>query len=109
LNSSEVVIEFSRDILHKFVCPSCQAEEEKFLPLASVRLEAAKCAMDGQLRRVETLHSYCGEPHLRDKSLDQLGLPLLDVFVARSHGRELGYIPFGDAKQVLGDVEDGAE
>lgn len=109
LDSSEVVIEFSRDILHKFVCPACQAEEEKFLPLASVRMEAAKCPADGQLRRVETLHSYCGEPYLRDRSLDQLGLPLLDVFVARSGGREVGYIPFGDRKLVLGEAEDGAE
>jgi hypothetical protein len=29
-------------------------------------------------------------------------LPLFDVFIARSGEREIAYIPYGDAAQVLG-------
>jgi len=102
LESENVVIEFSRDILYKFVCPACRREEEQFAAAASLGVSAAKCPVDGQLRIVETLHSYSGEPALAEKRLDQLGLPLLDLFVARSGERETGYIPWGDAEKVLG-------
>jgi molybdopterin/thiamine biosynthesis adenylyltransferase len=97
-----VVIEFSRDVIHKFVCPHCHGEELLFAPAGSVSFEAAKCPHDGQLRVVETLHSFAGEKDLATRRLDQLGLPLLDLFVARLGEREIGYIPFGDAEQVLG-------
>ncbi len=98
----EVVIEFSRDIIHKFVCPHCHREELLFAPAGSVAFDAAKCPEDGYLRAVETLHSFAGENELASRHLDQLGLPLLDLFVARCGEREIGYIPFGDAEQVLG-------
>jgi hypothetical protein len=102
LESENVVIEFSRDILYKFVCPACRREEERFAAAASLGLSAAKCPVDGQLRSVETLHSYSGEPALAQKRLDQLGLPLLDLFLARNGERETGYIPWGDEEKVLG-------
>jgi len=102
LGCDSVVLEFSRDVIHKFVCPACQGEELQFAPAGSVPFEAAKCPLDGQLRVVETLHSFSGEQELSARRLDQLGLPLLDLFVARCGEREIGYIPFGDADQVLG-------
>jgi molybdopterin/thiamine biosynthesis adenylyltransferase len=98
----EVVIEFSRDVIHKFVCPHCHREELLFAPAGSVAFDVAKCPEDGHLRVVETLHSFAGENELASRHLDQLGLPLLDLFVARCGEREIGYIPFGDAEQVLG-------
>lgn len=102
LGSEDVVVEFSRDVIHKFVCSNCHREEAMFAPAGSVPFEAAKCPEDGHLRVVETLHSYTGEPELSGRRLDQLGLPVLDLFVARRGEREIGYIPFGDADQVLG-------
>ena len=104
LESSEVVIEFSRDVVQKFVCPACKEEEELYQPLASVPFERAKCGNDGQLRTVVSLHSYAGELELRNRPLSGLGLPLLDVFVARTSQREIAYIPYGDAPRVLGPL-----
>jgi len=104
LDSSAVVIEFSRDVIHRFVCPGCGGEEDKFAPAGSIHFEAAKCPVDGHLRTVETLHRYAGETGLGERRLDQLGLPLLDLFVARTGEQEIGYIPFGDAEEVLGQV-----
>jgi adenylyltransferase/sulfurtransferase len=104
LQSSEVVIEFSRDVLQKFVCPGCKQEEELYSPAGTVPFERAKCRTDGQLRSVIALHSYSGESELAKLRLSALGLPPLDVFTARSGNREIGYIPYGDARGVLGSL-----
>ena len=104
LKSSNVVIEFSRDVVQKFVCPACNEEEELYQAVGSVPFERAKCHNDGQLRTVVSLHSYSGEAELSEKPLSRLGLPPLDVFVARAGEREIAYIPYGDAQQVLGPL-----
>jgi molybdopterin/thiamine biosynthesis adenylyltransferase len=104
LGSPEVVIEFSRDVVQKFVCPACHEEEELYQPVGSVPFERATCKNDGHLRTVVSLHSYSGEEELGGRPLSKLGLPLLDVFVARSGEREIAYIPHGDAHQVLGPL-----
>lgn len=102
LGFEDVILEFSRDVVHKFVCPACGRQEEVFAAAGVIRFEAAKCPVDGQLRTVVALHNYAGEEELGQRNLDQLGLPLLDLFVARCGEREIGYIPMGDAEYVLG-------
>jgi hypothetical protein len=104
LGTSDVVIEFSRDVVQKFVCPSCQQEEELYRPLGSVPYEQAKCKNDGQLRTVISIHSYAGEDELRTRPLGRLGLPLLDIFTARNAEREIAYVPYGDAPRILGGL-----
>jgi adenylyltransferase/sulfurtransferase len=107
LGSPEVVIEFSRDVVQKFVCPACNEEEELYQPVGSVPFERAKCKKDGQLRTVVALHSYAGEAELGGRHVSKLGLPLLDVFIARTGPREIAYIPYGDVSQVLGPLASG--
>ena len=102
LGSSDVVIEFSRDVVQKFVCPACNTEEEMYQPVGSIPFERAKCKNDGHLRTVISLHSYSGEEELGGRALSKLGLPLLDAFTARAKDREIAYIPYGDAPRVLG-------
>ena len=104
LDSTDVVIEFSRDIVQKFVCPECKGEEEVFAPAGSVSFEKARCTKDGQLRAVVPLHSYSGDSDIGLRLLSRLGLPLFDVFVARTPNNEIGYIPYGDAAEVLGSL-----
>jgi molybdopterin/thiamine biosynthesis adenylyltransferase len=104
LGASDVTIELSRDVIQKFVCPVCLAEEEKFAPAGSVPFNDAICLKDGQLRSVVSLHSYTGEEDFGSRRLSELGVPLFDVFTARNAEREISYIPFGDARKVLGDL-----
>jgi len=104
LEAPEVVIEFSRDVLQKFVCPNCKQEEELYRPVGSVPFHQAQCRTDGHLRAVLSLHSYCGENDLGKRTLRDLGLPPLDIFTARTGHREIGYIPYGDAPEVLGSL-----
>ena len=73
LKSPEVVIEFSRDVVQKFVCPACNEEEKLYQPVGSVPFERAKCRNDSQLRTVVALHSYSGEPELSGKPVKRFG------------------------------------
>lgn len=102
VGSNDIVIEFSRDVIQKLVCPSCGGEEEKYAPAGRIRLQEASCPKDGHLRTVVSFHSFSGKEDFGYRRLDQLGLPLLDLFLARSSNREIGYIPCGDGSQVLG-------
>jgi molybdopterin/thiamine biosynthesis adenylyltransferase len=104
LEADDVVIEFSRDVVQTFVCPACASEEEKYAPMASIPAAAARCPKDGQMRTVLSLHSYSGTEDFGSRKLDHLGLPLFDLFIARHGERELGYIPYGDAPLVLGNL-----
>ena len=61
LDSPEVTIEFSRDVIQKLSCPHCGSEEECFVPVGSVTVDAGRCPKDGQLRTVITAHSYSGD------------------------------------------------
>ena len=104
LNSDEVVLEFSRDIIHKLVCPQCAAEEECFVPVGAIRYHQGRCPNDGYMRVVQTLSGYRGEPELGSRRLDQLGLPRFDIFTARSQEAEISYCISGDAEAVLGPL-----
>lgn len=111
LASNDVILEFSRDVVHKFICPSCGAEEEVFAPVGTIRFEASRCPKDAALRRVISIHSYSGKEDFGQQRLDQVGLPLFDLFLARSSQQEIGYVPNGDAPAVLGRLwlDEGAQ
>jgi adenylyltransferase/sulfurtransferase len=108
LGSDEVIVEFSRDVIHKLACPGCGAEEELFAAVGTVPYARGKCAACGQMRAVVTAHSYSGVETFGGRTLDQLGLPLYDVFSARSAEREIAFLIAGDAKEVLGLMARGA-
>jgi molybdopterin/thiamine biosynthesis adenylyltransferase len=110
LDSEDITIEFSRDIIHQLVCPNCNAAEALFVPVGTVRYEQGRCPADGHMRRVVTLHGYSGEAGLANRHLDQLGLPPFDIFVARGGDEELAYLIAGDESKVLGALaETGGE
>ncbi len=102
LGTKEVTIEFSRDIVHKFVCAECGSEEERFAPAGSIAFEEGKCPRDGQMRAVVAIHSYSGSEAYGARTLDQLALPLFDVFTARGAESEIGYLIAGDREEILG-------
>lgn len=110
LGSPSVTIDFSRDVLHKLVCPQCNSEEILFAPLGSVSYEGGRCPKDGTRRIVEALHRYTGNESFGSRRLSELGLPLFDIFTARAgdaSAREIGYLLSGDAPAVLGPLATG--
>jgi adenylyltransferase/sulfurtransferase len=108
LGAQDVVIEFSRDMIHKLACPGCGAEEELFAAVGTVPYGRGKCPACGQMRAVITAHGYTGKEQFGERTLDQLGLPLFDVFTARSAEREIAYLIAGDQREVLGQLAMGA-
>ncbi len=114
LQAEEVVLEFSRDIVQRLACATCGKVEDLYVPASRLRYGQAKCPDDGQMRVVRTIHAYNGTESYGGRTLDQLGLPLFDVLVARSvvpggEGREIGYLPEGDGRDVLGPLASGGE
>ncbi len=104
LGTEEVSLEFSRDVIHKLACPGCRAEEELFAAVGTVSYARGKCPACGQGRAVITAHRYCGAESFGERSLDRVGLPLFDIFTARSAERELAYLVAGDEPAVLGQL-----
>jgi len=104
LGAQEVTLEFSRDVVHKLVCPACNSEEELFAAVGTVPFARGKCPGCGQARMVVTAHGYTGRESFGGRALDQVGLPAFDVFTARSAEREMGFLMAGDAAQVLGPL-----
>lgn len=108
VGSQDVVIEFSRDVIHKLACSGCGAEEELFAAAGTVPYARGKCPACGQMRAVITAHSYSGQESFGTRTLAQLGLPAFDVFTARSAEREIAYLMAGDEKEVMGQMAMGA-
>jgi molybdopterin/thiamine biosynthesis adenylyltransferase len=104
LGEQEVVIEFSREIIRALKCPNCQTIEEVFAPMGKVTTQRGKCPRDGHMRAVIPIHSFSGIEGFGSRTLDRLGLPLLDIFTARSSSREISYLLEGDTEQVLGSL-----
>lgn len=106
LNTIEAVLEFSREIIHKLICPNCHAEETVFAPVGSLTYHQGRCNVCTTPRIVQTLSGFHGQEDLATLKLDQLGLPLYDLYTARSteDGREdeLAYLIAGDAPAILG-------
>jgi hypothetical protein len=103
LGAENVVVEFSRDIVHELECPQCETKEEIFAPVGSIPYERGRCPRDGQMRVVKTIHGYDGREDFGERTLDKLGLPLFDVFTVRTAEREKAYLMAGDKSAVLGD------
>jgi len=79
-------------------------EETCFVPVGAIRYDRGRCPRDGSMRVVQTLSGYRGESELAGRRLDQLGLPLFDIFTARSADAEISYCISGDAPSVLGPL-----
>jgi hypothetical protein len=104
LGAHDVTVEFSRDVIHKLVCPNCRAEEELFAAVGTVPYQRGACPACGHMRAVVTAHNFTGAESFGERSLDRLGLPLFDVFTARSAEKELAYVIAGDEPAVLGPL-----
>jgi adenylyltransferase/sulfurtransferase len=104
LGAEDVVLEFSRDVIHKLACPGCGAEEDLFAAVGTVSYGQGRCTSCGQMRTVVTAHSFTGTEAFGNRTPEQMGLPRFDVFVARSAERETAYVIGGDAGAVLGPL-----
>lgn len=104
LGAEEVALEFSRDVVHKLACGVCSRDEEVFAAVGTVPYRRGQCLTCKQMRSVVTAHGYSGAESFGERTLDRLGLPLFDVFTARSAERELAFLIAGDEPAVLNEL-----
>lgn len=114
LGVEDVTIEFSRDVIWKLVHPITGAVEECFAPVGALSYDQGRDPVDGTPRSVVTCHGFTRadlrtNPGWAQRRLSEWGLPLYDVFVARSGDVETGFVFEGDAPQVLGPLAVEAE
>ncbi len=104
LGSTEIVIEFSRDVIQSLVCPHCAEVTDCYVPVGAISFAEGHCPHDGHMRTVQVLSSFHGQPGLGSRTLDRLGLPLFDIFTARSATSEIAYLIAGDRPAALGPL-----
>lgn len=105
----EAELELSRDVLAGLDCPACGGREERFMSLGKAPAGLAVCPGCGGRRDVRTFCKLRGGEPFRDRTLADVGVPPLDVLVARAGDRAVGFELSGDAPAVLGPLVDGEE
>jgi hypothetical protein len=72
-----------------------------FACVGSLSAEEGKCPNDGAMREVVTAHSFSGRESYGSRTVTDVGLPLHDVFVARSAETEIQILINGDRSEVF--------
>jgi len=106
LGTKEIVLEFSREIIQSLICPLCGTQTDIYAPVGSVSAEQGKCPDDGEMREVKTVHGFSGKESYGAKTLLELGLPLYDVFSARSRNKEIQILIDADKKSLFHGFSD---
>jgi molybdopterin/thiamine biosynthesis adenylyltransferase len=103
-------LELCRDVLQSLDCPRCGQSEELFVSLGKVRSEKAICPnCPGVRREVKTFFQIGTDGGISgrgflDKTLAQIGVPPLDIVIARNGGEAIGFEMAADRKRVLGSL-----
>lgn len=99
----DATLELAREVLWKFVCPSCGGEEEVFCSLGRVTADRARCPKcESVTRDVRTFHRIAGDATFLSRTPEQIGMPPFDILTARSATRAIGLELTADAPKVLG-------
>jgi molybdopterin/thiamine biosynthesis adenylyltransferase len=104
LVAADLVLEFSRDVIHQLICSQCGQKEDVFAPIGTISAARGRCRLDGTMREVIAIHNFTGCEPFGGRTLSEVGLPLFDVFVARTSDREVPILIEGDRKEVLGEL-----
>jgi molybdopterin/thiamine biosynthesis adenylyltransferase len=98
-------LELARDVLEKLICPSCHREQIMFASLGKVKAEMANCPhCTGVRRDVTTFYKIRGNESFLGKTLAEIGVPPLDILIARTADRAIGLELSADSDAVLGSL-----
>jgi molybdopterin/thiamine biosynthesis adenylyltransferase len=105
LLGNEAELEFGHDVLEKLTCPSCGKVEEVYASLGRIKADRAWCPHCKDVRReVNTFHKIRGTEPFLNRTAADIGLPPLDIVIARTPDRAIGLELSGDAPDVLGEL-----
>ena len=94
-------------MLRSLDCPNCGKSEDLFVSLGKVRAEKAFCPhCTGVRREVKTFFRIGNEDgfDLQNMTLAQIGVPPLDIVIARNGAVAVGFEFAADLPRVLGPL-----
>ena len=102
-------LELCRDVLRSLDCPNCGKSEELFVSLGKVRAEKAFCPHCPGVRREVKTFFRIGDAHdsiqgMEEMTLGQIGVPPLDIIIARNGAVAVGFELAADKPRVLGPL-----
>lgn len=101
-------LELSRDLIEKFVCPNCKREEKVLASLGKTKAHRAICPdCPGVERQVITFNKITVDSPYLDYTVEKIGLPVMDVIIARTKTESIGFEFTADAPLVLGELVGG--
>lgn len=106
LGTDEVSLDFSRDVLQYFNCPKCSHSQDIYACAGTVTVDQGKCPVDGEAMEVTAIHGFRGTENYGTRTITELGLPLYDIFVARSQNKEIQIRMDGDRKTILAELDE---
>ena len=101
LQESEITLEFSREIIYKLRCPECKAETDISKCVGTLSSKKGICPKDGKMKEVITIHNYTGKESFGEKTINEIGLPEYDIFIARSQNHQLQLLIAGDHDRIF--------
>jgi adenylyltransferase/sulfurtransferase len=101
-------LELSREVLEKLTCPRCGDVETLYQSLGQVKAQKAWCPRCSDIRReVATFQKLRSDDHaLLQRTPASIGIPPMDILIARSGAHAIGFELSGDATKVLGPMAD---
>jgi adenylyltransferase/sulfurtransferase len=94
------VVDFDRDIATVGKC-QCGNEKELFTPVHKLKGEMLTCPNCGKQMTFESMHSIKGDEDFLDKTLYQIGIPLLHIVGGRVGIKTIHYEFTGDVPEVF--------
>lgn len=93
--------QLGRELLVSFDCPYCLNNEKVTAFLGKVPVEKLKCPNCTNNRNVITIHKISEADDFAEMTLEELGLPLFDVYEVKSNEIQRWYEITGDSKRLL--------
>lgn len=97
------VVDFDRDIATRAHC-SCGSTKELYTPVHKLKGETLVCPDCGATMQFETIHSIHGDEDFLDKTLFEIGIPLLHIICGRVGMNALYYEFTADKEEVFNDL-----
>lgn len=102
----DAIVETNQDLLRSFYCQRCEEEEPVLMSLGKITERQAVCSRCGRQRTPNLFHTIDRREAFLDLPLGEIGVPPWDVLTGRRGMEQQFYEFHGDAREVLGPLEE---
>ncbi|MGE5417190.1 MAG: HesA/MoeB/ThiF family protein [Acidobacteriota bacterium] len=99
------IIELEKELVTTLACSSCNETAPCFKTLGVVSEDEARCPNCGVVRNAELTHQITGGEAFLDKTLEEIGIPILEVITGINKDKVCYLELKGDEVQLLGELD----